>query len=180
MRRIVRASALAAAVALAGLALAGCEQTQQERDAATSQSNINKLVGDQPVQAGNYSPTREQIANWTRTWQSGPGKLAYTYLFTQGQNQPIGYYVLIGPPVSYAANATQPYTRECGSSSCVLMPNAGQDGAFYNQGSGTNQFYGKDATTGRQLEWGGTGVWYLLSDKPLRLQAPPLGDAVIK
>lgn len=162
----------------AGALFAGCsEPTQQDMDAQRSQDNINALVANQPVAVGQYSPTREQINNWNRTWQSGPGKLAYTYLFVNGQ--PIGYYVLIGPPVSYAANATQTSRIECTGSGCGVLPNAGQDGAFYNQGSGQFQFYGKDATTGRQLEWGGPTMSYLLSDQPLRLSVPPLGDTVI-
>jgi hypothetical protein len=174
-------AATAAGIALVLSMGAACDSsTQQDRDAKRSEDNTNRLVANQPVAVGKYSPTREQINNWVKTWQSGPGKLAYVYLFNQGQPQPVGYYVLKGPPVSYAAGATQPYHLDgCGSGSCTTLPNPGQDGAFYNQGSGTNQFYGMDATTGRELEWGGMGVWYLLSDQPLRLQAPPLGDTVI-
>lgn len=168
MRRVI-VTLLVAAIAIG--ASAGCS-SQRQRDAGQSRQNVDRLIAQQPVEAGTWSPTREQIANWTRTWQSGPGKLAYVYLFNQGQNEPIGYYVLIGPPVSYAASAVEPYSG--------ATANAGQDGAFYSTGTGTTQFYGKDATTGRQLEWGGTGVWYLLSDRPLRLQAPPLGDTTIE
>lgn len=172
MRRI-----LVASFAILLLVLGACgSPTEQDRDAARSRNNVERLIAGQPVEAGSYSPTREQIANWTRVWQSRPGVLAYTYLFVNGQ--PIGYYVLKGPPVSYAASATQSYHLECGSSNCVQMPNPGQDGAFYNQGSGQFQYYGTDATTNRELEFGGPTMAFLLSDKPLRINVPPLGDTV--
>jgi len=172
------------ATALVGatlVVLAGCSSppTPAEQDAANSAKNTGNLITKQPVEAGNFSPTRDGLGKWTKTWMDAPGKTAYTYIFQMGNPAPIGYYVLQGPPISYAANASQPYRPEChGSTSCVLMANPSQDGAFYNQGAGGNQFYGFDAQTGRVLEWGGDGLSYFLSDRPLRLQAPPLGDAV--
>lgn len=72
-----------------------------------------------------------------------------------------------------------PVSRSCSDGAgCSVVPNAGQDDAFYGAGTGQFQFYGKDATTGRQLEWGGPTMSYLLSDRPLRLDVPPLGDTV--
>lgn len=158
------------------LLVAGCSSppTQQQQDAARSQQGVERLVANQPIAVGNYSPSRDTLNAWVRAWESAPGKRAYTYIYMQGSL--VGYYVLTGPPVSYAIGGTEPYRTECNSVACFQVPNPGQDGTFANQGSGQFQWYGQDATTKRMLEFGGAGVTYLLSDRPLPVPAPPLGD----
>jgi hypothetical protein len=179
MRRMTT-TALGIAAVAAVLTLSACDDgsnATQSQDAQTSSAATSRMIQNQPVQAGAYSPTRATINAWVQTWESGPGKRYYAYFYVNGQ--PIGYYVLTGPPVSYAAGATSPFHIECPGSdgnACQQMPNPGQDAAFANAGTGQFQFYGQDATTHRMLEWGGVGMTYFGSDKPLPIPAPPLGD----
>lgn len=174
----VRAFLATVAVVALTIVLGACDSAPDQRaqDAARSSQSVERIIAQQPVQSGNYSPTRATINGWVQTWMTRPGVKYYAYLYTNGQ--PLGYYVLQGPPVSYAAGATEPYRRQCDGSGCFDRANPGQDAAFANVGSGQFQFYGMDAQTSRIVEWGGVGVTYIGSSAPLNVPgAVPLGDA---
>ncbi|MEU2864181.1 hypothetical protein ABZ672_38620 [Streptomyces mirabilis] len=80
MKKFVR-MALATVVALVlGLALTSCtEDSSQDKENKAKQDTYDHLVAQQPAGRMEYSPTREAINQWIRTWGKR-GKLSYVYI----------------------------------------------------------------------------------------------------
>src|SRR5690606_40706282 len=97
----------------------------------------------QPAHVMKYSPTRETISKWGKTWEK-EGKLSYVYLLNS-MGDTVGYYVLKGLPVSYCASLTPTwdFTRQDGKYHQVPAP--GIDQEYYgNSGGLCSTYYGFD------------------------------------
>jgi len=174
--RGMRAAVTIASV-LSVLVLAGCSSVQPDaarRDSDSSLSSYELLQRQQPAERMGYSPARNAINRWVQQWET-PGKLSYVYLYNNGT--PLGYYVLEGLPVSYCTTQTRPVDPEYWNSTGLLVPLPGVDGT-YSSGSACNQYFGVEANTGTILEFGGVGIVYLLSERPLPVPHGPLGVTI--
>lgn len=181
MRRLTRTiTALTCAGAFA-FTLAACEDdSSQAKESQAKQAGYDKLVKRQPANTMGYSPTRETINAWMKTWGK-PGKLAYVYI--QNARGEYGYYVTKGLPVSYCAMLTPSYEIKTRHQSPVVVPAPGMDGAYYSGGQ-CNAYYAFDATTGAYLEFTiGANQNFFLYDEPMELPeykaAKPLGPSSI-
>lgn len=161
--------AVLAATAITGLTLTGCIEDgndSQRVESQAQQDSYDALVKNQPAIPMSYSPTRETVNEWSKTW-SEPGKLSYIY-FLNTEGEAWGYYVLQGLPVSYCAMLTPTYEeyedRE-GYNHIVDAP--GIDAAYYSGGQ-CNTYYGLDATTGTMVEWtAGLGTSTVTYEEPM-------------
>ncbi|EHR52068.1 hypothetical protein SacmaDRAFT_3865 [Saccharomonospora marina XMU15] len=172
--RTAKVRALVAVVAL--LFAAGCtSDTAQDHERARQQSGYDRLTSAQPAEQMGYSPTRETINYWIKTWDE-PQKLSYVYLLA-GNGQLVGYYVFTGLPVSYCASLTPTYRWEGGGSQSEPVPAPAMDGVYYSGQGSCETYYGRDATTGSYLEYTvGTGISALVYEEPLpRADVEPLG-----
>jgi len=180
MRKLTIA-AVAAIIGLAGLTACTDDSVQNDERAAR-QSGYEKASKRQPAHVMKYSPTRETISKWGKTWEK-EGKLSYVYLLNS-MGDTVGYYVLKGLPVSYCASLTPTwdFTRQDGKYHQVPAP--GIDQVYYgNSGGLCSTYYGFDATTGAYIEYTtGQGINALLYDQPLpRFEdAKPLGQTSTK
>lgn len=160
------------------LALSACtEQSGQNEERSARQGGYERSVDRQPAHVMEYSPTRDTVANWGRTWEQ-EGKLSYVYLLNS-LGDTVGYYVLKGLPVSYCASLTPTwdFSRWKGSDYKVDAP--GIDQVYYNGSGSCQTYYGFDATTGAYIEYTtGQGINALLYDQPLPrfADAQPLGQ----
>lgn len=183
MRRIAAVIALAAAAT----GIAGCssrpesESTKNER--TTQQNNYEGLVKNQPAVGMPYSPTRETINAWVKTWGK-PGKVSYVYL-QNTEGKMIGYFVLKGLPVSYCSALSPNYDfvnpEGDDGSQMFQVPAPGLDGTYSDAGGSCNTYYGFDASTGSYIEYtAGLGINVLLYDQPLPQSGSiqPLGPTV--
>ncbi|MEV1295217.1 hypothetical protein [Pseudonocardia sp. NPDC049635] len=176
MRRLLTAAVAAAAT----LVLAGCDSqpSTADREATTNLGAYDQLQANQPAAGMSYSPARNTLNRWAEQW-SEPGKLSYVYLLAQGTGQPIGYYVLEGIPVSYCTSLTPTeQLHRFGAEGAGVTRLPGIDGTYYS-GSGCDQYFGLEAGTGTILEFG-AGVSYLLSERPLQLDAAPLATTTVE
>lgn len=147
-----------------------------ERDSASKVSSYEQLQRQQPAERMDYSPARNTINKWVAQWEV-PGKLSYVYLYSES-GVPLGYYILEGLPVSYCTSQTRPVQPDWGGSGGgLLVPLPGVDGT-YSSGLGCDQYFGIEANTGTILEFGGGGISYLLSERPLPVPHEPLGVSV--
>lgn len=180
-RRLAGTIAVAALVALTAACSGGGNEDGGKSDSRRREEGYDFLVAEQPAEKMDYSPTRETINFWIRTW-SEPGKLSFVYL--QGANgEMLGYYVLEGLPVSYCAALTPTFeVRGAGGDNGdgLVVPAPGMDAAYYSGGQ-CNTYYGKDATTGAYVEYtAGLGINVLLFDEPLpRQDVEPLGPTSV-
>lgn len=173
-----------------GVLIAGCsgntkDQNVQQRDADTRNKTVGQLINSQPAETMTYSPTRETINYWIKTWGKQPGKLSYVYL-QSSTGDLLGYYVLEGLPVSYCASITRTYdfvdTPKDGSDVRDQQVRApGVDGVWYGGGGSCNTYYGKDASSKAYVEYtAGLGINVLLYDRPLaRQDVKPLGPTTV-
>jgi hypothetical protein len=159
------------------------EDSSQRRESQSRQSTYDALVSQQPAERMNYSPSRETINFWIRTWDE-PDKLSYVYL-QNASGDLLGYYVLKGLPVSYCAGLTPGYEfidpDGGGAAEEVAVPAPGVDGVYYS-GAQCNTYFGQDATTGSYIEYtAGLGINVLLYDQPLpRPDVQPLGQTSVE
>lgn len=170
-RRPWHASAFIVLAVVLGVTAGGCEDDNPS-ESKTQKDNYSKLTKRQPAETMDYSPTRETINAWIRTWEK-PGKLAYVYV--QNGNGQYGYYVMKGLPVSYCAMLTPNYEIKDRRNSDVVVPAPGMDGVYYSGGQ-CNVYYGIDATTGAYQEFSlGMNQSYFLYSEPQTL--PQYRDA---
>lgn len=177
LRFVILVLAVALAVALAGCSSGAHHESAQRSESRRQQRSYQDLAAAQPAHGMNYSPTRNTINTWVDTW-TVRGQLAFTYILNQ-QGEPVGYYVFEGPPVSYCASLTPTYKLvDPGGSSDngnISVPAPSLDGVYYSGGQ-CIQYYGKDALTGRLLEFtAGGALNFINSTQPLAITAPPLG-----
>lgn len=164
--------ALTAAAVLASVALVGCndgnKSTNQER--ATVDATFDKLQAAQPAHGMDYSPTRATKNFWIDTWGKSPNKLSYVYL-QSAEGKILGYYVLVGLPVSYCTSLVPTFDVNSSSEGKVVTPRPSMDGTWSTGNGGCNTYYGKDATSGAYVEYtAGLGINVLLFDAPLPAQ----------
>jgi hypothetical protein len=190
--RILKTAAIGVATVGLGFALTGClgedgkQGDSRESEKSAKSQGYDQMVKNQPAIPMKWSPTRETIKFWIKTWEQ-ENKLSYVYL-QSSNGDVIGYYVLKGLPVSYCAMLTPPEEiRDKGDNgrTSLLTQAPSMDGVFYADG-GTlcSTYYGQDATSDAYLEWTvGMGINVLLYDQPMShpsfSNATPLGDTVI-
>lgn len=178
----MRHSAIATilAVVLMGFVAVSCEeQNATEREQNQQGNNYEGQVERQPAESMEYSPTREGLNKWMRTWDE-PGKIAYVYLYA-ANGEDLGYFVLEGLPVSYCASLT-PTERVIDRADGDFTATApSMDGVYYS-GNQCIQFFGFDAVSGAYLEWSAGGAFnFFVSDQPLpRPESEPLGQATVE
>lgn len=181
--KLKKFAVIAFTVAIAVLLTASscdAEPSTARTESDIQQQNYADLAKSQPLETMDYSPTRETINAWIRTWGKEPGKLSYIYLLA-GDGTYLGYYVLKGLPVSYCAMGSPTYvwedTPNDDNDVPEIVPAPGMDGAYYSGGQ-CGTYYGIDATTGAYIEYtAGLGINVLLYEEPLPLQVKvePLG-----
>lgn len=165
----------AACVLLFGVTAASCEDEDKPSGQATEnksrQSNYDELTNKQPAHRVAYSPGRDTKNAWIDTWGQEKGKLAYIYI--QNANGEYGYFVLVGPPVSYCDSLVPPWTKvgvESGDyidDTIVQAP--GMDG-LYHSTANCNVYYGIDGVTGQYVEFSvGQNQSYILFSEPSNL-----------
>ena len=168
MNRILRTLLTAVSVLALGFGLTACDDdSSQAKETAAKQKNYDKLVARQPAGEMAYSPTRDTINRWIKTWGK-KNKLSYVYI--QNAKGEYGYFVLKGLPVSYCEMLTPPETVKSTNSGITTVPAPGMNGT-YSSGSGAcNTYYGFDATTGAYLEFTiGMNQSFFLFDQPVTL-----------
>lgn len=176
-------------VAVAVLTVTACGGSENKENGAnggkankqeqtTRNESYTDLITAQPSHTMTYSPTRETMNAWVDTWNVR-GQLSFVYLLNANAEK-IGYFVFIGPPVSYCVSLApdwQPYDYPGDHDSYYdeIVPAPDVDGGYYS-GCSVNQFYGVDATTGAVIDFSAGGTLnYLSSTQPLDLNVPPLG-----
>jgi hypothetical protein len=171
---------LFAVVAIFALAADSCDggDSAQDKESGRQQSSYERLTRAEPAEEMSYSPTRRTINTWIRTWNQ-PNQLSFTYLLNQDGSK-VGYYVFLGPPVSYCAALTPTYKgydfkNDDNDGEDAIVPAPSVDGVYYSGGQ-CIQYYGVDATTGQLIEFtvGGT-LNFVNSTQPLYLDVPALG-----
>lgn len=183
MRRLtIPAIVLASLLTFAACETEGSSPPAQASERAIQQDSYSRLAAAQPAKTMGYSPTRFTINRWVETWGQ-QGTLAFTYILNE-LGQKVGYYVFVGPPVSYCASLTPTYRFDKvnadgagGADEQVQVPAPSIDGVYYSGGQCT-AYYGVDAKTGQLIEFtaGGT-LNYVTSTQPLYLDevVPQLG-----
>lgn len=168
MRTVKHAKKAVVSLAVLGLALTGCSpdgNDSQRSESKKQQKSYDDVTKAQPAIPMTYSPTRNTVNEWSKTW-SEPGKLSYIY-FLNGDGEAWGYYVLEGLPVSYCAMLTpnyEEYEDQEGVNHIVNAP--GIDAAYYSGGQ-CNTYYGIDASTGSMVEWtAGLGTSTMTYEEP--------------
>jgi hypothetical protein len=182
MKNFVRMG-LATVVALVlGLALTSCtEDSSQDKENKAKQDTYDHLVAQQPAGRMEYSPTREAINQWIKTWGKR-GKLSYVYI--QNAKGEYGYFIMKGLPVPRCKMLTPTERVESYSNGVAVLSQPGMDGT-YTTGSTCNAYYGFDATTGAYMEFTvGTNQSFFLFDKPMTMpeyaSAKQLGPTSVK
>ncbi|WP_326794088.1 hypothetical protein OG946_35885 [Streptomyces sp. NBC_01808] len=173
MKTIARTAMASVLALIAVLGLAACEDdSSQGRENAAKQSNYDALVANQPAGKMTYSPTREAINEWVKTWGKR-GKLSYVYI--QNGKGEYGYFVMKGLPVPRCKKLTPTEAVDSSSNGKVVVAQPGMDGT-YDSGSACNAYFGFDATTGAYVEFTvGTNQSFFLFDRPMKM--PEYADA---
>lgn len=141
------------------------------KENAARGSNYERLVASQPAHTVKHSPGRDTKNAWIDAWGQEAGKLAYVYLRT---GDSWGYYVLVGPPVSYCDSLVPPYTKtgmntDQSGQSQAIVPAPGMDG-LYHSASNCNVYYGIDGLSGKYVEFSvGMNQSYVMFDQPSTL-----------
>ncbi|WP_407563087.1 hypothetical protein [Streptomyces sp. 184] len=173
MKTIVRIAMTSVLALIAVLGLAACEDDSsrgKENDAKNN--NYDHLVANQPAGKMTYSPTREAINQWVKTWGKR-GKLSYVYI--QNGKGEYGYFVMKGLPVPRCKKLTPTEGVDSSSNGKVVVAQPGMDGT-YDSGSACNAYFGFDATTGAYMEFTvGTNQSFFLFDQPMEM--PEYADA---
>ncbi|MFC9747161.1 hypothetical protein ACFWGI_00015 [Streptomyces niveus] len=166
MKTITRFGAVCAALVL-GLGLTACEDdSSQSKETKAKQKSYDQLVANQPAGRMEYSPTREAINQWVKTWGKR-GKLSYVYI--QNGKGEYGYFVMKGMPVARCQMLTPTEKVDRSSQGSVVVGLPGMDGT-YSAGSMCDTYYGFDATTGVFMEFTvGTNQSFFLFDKPMTM-----------
>lgn len=183
-KSLISGAILAVVLAITAGACSDDGESESRKDEkAVKTQGYEQMVKKQPAEAMTYSPTRDTINFWMKTWEK-PNKLSYVYL-QNADGKVIGYYVLKGLPVSYCAMLTPPEeVLDRGSSGRIGMAlqAPSMDGVYYADG-GTlcSTYYGQDATTGSYPEYTvGMGQNVLLYEQPMDhpsfQEAVPLGS----
>jgi hypothetical protein len=150
----------------------GGDTSGQAKESTNRQSNYDKLIANQPAHTVKHSPTRDTKNAWIDTWGQQAGKLAYVYI--QNANGEYGYYVFIGPPVSYCTSLVPPEQTKrvdlgADGSAGVVLKAPGMDGT-YGSGNNCNIMYGVDAATRAIVEFSiGNNQSYQAFSEPLTL-----------
>jgi hypothetical protein len=178
VKRSIKTTVAAGAILTAVLATtaSSCDPSTdtsgQAKESTSRQSNYDKLITNQPAHTVKYSSTRATKNAWIDTWGQQAGKLAYVYI--QNANGEYGYYIFIGPPVSYCTSLVVPYTKtnmdtnQSGQTQAIV-PAPGMDGT-YGSGNNCNIMYGVDAATKAIVEFSvGNNQSYQAFSEPLTL-----------
>ncbi|MFF3346489.1 hypothetical protein [Streptomyces sp. NPDC002779] len=182
MKKLVHTVLLGVAALAVGLALTSCTgDSSQDKENKAKQENYDHLVAQQPAGRMEYSPTREAINQWIKTWGKR-GKLSYVYI--QNAKGEYGYFIMKGLPVPRCKMLTPTERVESSSDGIAVLPQPGMDGT-YSSGSTCNAYYGFDATTGAYMEFTvGTNQSFFLFDKPMTMpeyaSARQLGPTSVK
>lgn len=173
-----------AALAVAA-GLTGCEDDTKTKENKVKKGSYEKLVAGQPSETMDYSPTRESLNQWVKTWGKGGAKAKLSYVYLQNMKGEYGYFVMKGLPVPRCKMLTANTEVDSSSNGKVNAELPGMDGT-YSSGAGTcNTYFGFDATTNAYMEFTvGMGQSFFLYDQPVTLpefsSAKPLGMTTIK
>ncbi|MGA5507500.1 hypothetical protein [Streptomyces umbrinus] len=181
MKKFARMALVGIVALVVGLALTSCTDSSQDKENKAKQKGYDHLVAQQPAGRMEYSPTREAINQWVKTWGKR-GKLSYVYI--QNAKGEYGYFIMKGLPVPRCKMLTPTEKVEHSDSGVAVLAQPGMDGT-YTTGSTCNAYYGFDATTGAYMEFTvGTNQSFFLFDKPMTMpeyaSAKQLGPTSVK
>ncbi|MDR3082062.1 MAG: hypothetical protein LBV60_14255 [Streptomyces sp.] len=183
MRKIIRFAVVSLSALALGLGTVACDDgdSGQSKENDAKQKNYDHLVANQPAANMDYSPTREAINQWIKTWGKR-GKVSYVYI--QNGKGEYGYFVMKGLPVPRCKKLTPTQRVDSSQNGKVAVDQPGMDGT-YSQGSACDSYFGFDATTGAYLEFTvGMNQSFFLFDKPMSMpeyaDAKQLGPSSVK
>lgn len=182
MKTITRTVVACMAALTLGVGLTACEDdSSRGKETKAKEKNYDKLVANQPAGKMEYSPTREAINQWVKTWGKR-GKLSYVYI--QNAKGEYGYFIMKGLPTARCEMLTPTEKVDSSTNGKVVVSLPGMDGV-YSSGSMCNAYYGFDATTGAYIEFTvGTNQSFFLFDKPMTMpeyaSAQQLGPTSVK
>lgn len=170
----------AATVLFLGVTAGSCDSDDNSgasKENTSRNKNQDELIAKQPAHKVRFSPGRDTKNKWIDTWGQEEGKLAYVYI--QNANGEYGYFVFVGPPVSYCDSLVPPYTKTGldlgGNGGQAIVPAPGMDG-LYHSAANCNTYYGIDGVTGAYVEFSvGMNQSYMLFSEPQSL--PQYRDA---
>ncbi|WP_405797533.1 hypothetical protein [Streptomyces sp. NBC_01506] len=167
MKTITRTVVASMAALTLGVGLTSCDDdSSQSKETKAKQKSYDQLVANQPAGKMEYSPTREAINEWVKTWGKR-GKLSYVYI--QNAKGEYGYFVMKGMPVARCQMLTPTEKVDASANGKVVVALPGMDGT-YSAGSMCDTYYGFDATTGVFMEFTvGTNQSFFLFDKPMTM-----------
>ncbi|MFI6083935.1 hypothetical protein ACIBBB_23650 [Streptomyces sp. NPDC051217] len=167
MKTITRISVASAAALTLVLGLTACDDdSSQTKETKAKQKSYDQLVANQPAGRMEYSPTREAINQWVKTWGK-KGKLSYVYI--QNAKGEYGYFVMKGMPVARCQMLTPTEKVDSSTNGRVVVALPGMDGT-YSSGSMCDAYYGFDATTGVFMEFTvGMNQSFFLFDRPMSM-----------
>lgn len=147
--------------------LVACDDdSSQSKENWAKQENYDHLVAEQPAGRMDYSPAREAISQWMKTWGE-PGRLPCVYI--QNGKGEYGYFIVKGLPVPRCKKLTPTEEVDSDERGKAVVQQSGMDGV-YSSGSTCNAYCGFDATTCVYMEFtGGTEQPFFLFGKPMRL-----------
>lgn len=184
MNRIGKICGACVITAAMAFSLTGCfdDNDTKAEETKRKEASYNHLVSNQPAEAMTYSPTRESLNQWVKTWGK-PNQLSYVYI--QNAKGEYGYMVMKNLPVprcKMLTSNTKPYGTSSGGLINTELP--GMDGTYTAPGT-CNSYFGFDATTGAYMEFTvGTNQSFFLFNQPMTLpefsSAKPLGPTTIK
>lgn len=158
---------IAASVALASIALTGCNGNTEYQDRKEKQ-NESVINGGDGLEVQNLKEKARR--------ENDPNATRYVYLWVPGDSTPVGYYVVKGK-VSSSGSQAGPELEiidPCSSSYCpTVVDSAKDDGSFGEGDPGIFFFLANGTMTD-------TNLLYLSQDQPLPLNAPLLGTVQAK
>jgi hypothetical protein len=163
-----------------GFSLTGCLDDTKTQETKRKEASYERLVSQQPAEAMGYSPTRESLNQWVKTWGK-PNQLSYVYI--QNAKGEYGYFVMKNLPVPRCKMLT-PNTKPYGDSGRINTEMPGMDGTYTAPGT-CNAYFGFDATTGAYMEFTiGMNQSFFLFNSAMTLpefkSATPLGPTTLK
>src|SRR6056297_2829121 len=151
------------------------QQSTTEQAEKEQESIMQRARAQEPTYHPKNFLTRKNVNKWMKRMDV-PSKLFYIYVMADNGSI-THYFVAQYRPVSTATFLTPPKREWEIQGSNELGPAPALDGVFYGDGAG-DQYFFFDAETDAFISL--KGLNYILSDQPLRVDAPKINIAVKK
>ena len=151
------------------------EESTTEKAEKEQESIMQRARSQEPTYHPKNFLTRKNVNKWMKRMDD-PSKIFYIYVMADNGSI-THYFVAQYRPVSTATFLTPPKREWDIWEQNVLGPAPALDGVFYGDGAG-DQYFFFDAETDAFISL--KGLNYILSDQPLRVDAPKINIAVKK